>query len=84
MDAMSWWRAVGTEQARQAVIAAGTSWEYFQHIAYYRKRPGPDLAWRLIEASGGQLSLDKLLFPNSHFAKPKRGKSTGQVVQADV
>lgn len=84
MDAMAWWRLVGTEQARAAVLSAGTSWEYFQHIAYYRKRPGPDLARKLIEASGGLLTLDKLLFPNSQFAKTKRVKSTGQVEQPDV
>lgn len=69
MDAMQWWRAVGTAQAREAVLAAGTSWDYFTHIAHKRKRPGPDLARRLIVASGGLLTLDELLFPADQRAK---------------
>lgn len=68
MDARTWWKSVGTEKARVAVEAAGTNWEYFKHIAAGRKRPGADLARRLVEASGGALTLDGLLFP-PHRAK---------------
>lgn len=70
MNAMEWWRAVGTQAARDAVEQAGTSWGYFQHIAHRRKRPGPDLARRLIDASGGALTLDELLFPGEQRRGP--------------
>lgn len=78
MDAMTWWKLVGTEQAKAAVLSTGTSWLYFQHIAHKRKRPGPDLARRLINASGGALTLDELLFPEDQRRSP------GQVVKPDV
>lgn len=65
MDAMGYWRTVGTEKARQMVEQAGTSWAYFVHIAHRRKRPGVDLAHRLIEASDGNLTLADLLFSRS-------------------
>lgn len=69
MDALTWWKSVGTPQAREAIKSAGTSWDYFVHIAHKRKRPGPDLARRLIAASGGALTLDELLFPKVQRAK---------------
>lgn len=51
MNALEFWRAVGTEKARKAAEAAGTEWSYFKHIAHNRKRPGVDLARRLIVES---------------------------------
>lgn len=77
MDALEWWKSVGSPQARQAVEAAGTSWEYFQHIAHRRKRPGPDLARRLIAASGGAMTLDELLFPKAQFSNLKTTANQG-------
>lgn len=62
---MSYWRTFGTEQSRQMVERAGTSWAYFVHIAHKRKRPGVDLAHRLVGASDGCLTLGELLFSRS-------------------
>jgi hypothetical protein len=66
MDAKEWWHKVGTPEAKRVIEEAGTSWEYFNHICNKRKRPGVELARRLIAASGGALTLDELL-----FEKPK-------------
>lgn len=63
MDARSWWKSVGTEEAQTVVAAAGTNWAYFVHIAAGRKRPSPELCLKLIEASGGVMTLEGLLFP---------------------
>lgn len=76
MDAMEWWKLVGTQKAREAVESAGTSWDYFQHIAHRRKRPGPDLARRLIAASENKMTLEELLFPRATMAD-KRCNTTG-------
>lgn len=67
MDAMVWWRLVGSDEAKRVVEEAGTSFGYFQHIAHRRKRPGPDLARRLAAASGGQLTLEELLWPKAEM-----------------
>lgn len=72
MDAMTWWRSIGTQQAKPAVEQAGTSWAYFCHIAHRRKRPGPDLARKLIAASGGALTLEELLFPRDSATNPAK------------
>lgn len=68
MDARTWWKSVGTEKARLVVQESGTNWAYFVHIAAGRKRPSPELARKLIAASGGELTLEGLLFP-PHRAK---------------
>jgi hypothetical protein len=74
MDAYTWWNKLGTDACRPIVEAAGTSWAYFVHIAHKRKRPGPDLARRLVEGSKGKLKLDKLLFPKSEMVLPNPKK----------
>jgi len=50
-------------------IKAGTTYDYFKHICNQRKRPGVDLARRLVAASGGRLDLDKLLIPKTMLRK---------------
>lgn len=67
MDAMTWWSEYGTDHCRPIVEAADTSWAYFIHIAHKRKRPGPDLARKLVKLSKGKLSFDKLVFPKSEL-----------------
>lgn len=74
MDAMSYWKMVGSSEIRRVVEEAGTSYAYWTHIAHKRKRPGPDLARRLVAASGGALTLDELLFPSEEKRSPSRGQ----------
>lgn len=70
MDAMTFWKMVGSSEVRRVVEEAGTTYAYFTHIAHKRKRPGPDLARRLVAASGGALTLEELLFPGSEKRAP--------------
>jgi hypothetical protein len=63
LDAMEYWMLHGRERVQQLCTDAGTSYDYWKHIANKRKRPSVDLAMRLVEASGGALSLLKLLPP---------------------
>lgn len=65
MNAMEFWKAVGIEKTRQVCQDAGTTYENFKHIAHKRRRPSVELANRLIRASGGMLSFEKLLFDKS-------------------
>ncbi len=41
---------------------AGTNYEYWKRIRDRRQRPSVDLARGLVEASGGELDFDALLF----------------------
>jgi len=76
MSFMDWWKKYGTAHCRAAVERAGTTWAYCLHIAHKRKRPGPDLARRMVKESGDVLSLDLLLFPLSEktLSVPKGDK----------
>lgn len=62
MDAMQFWDKYPIDHVRKVCATAGTSYEYFKHIAHRRKRPSPELADRLVAASGGKMKRDKLLF----------------------
>ena len=61
-SAMEFWKMAGIEKTREVCEAAGTSYEHFKHIAHKRRRPSVELANKLIKASGGQMSFEKLLF----------------------
>ena len=68
MDAKQYQNAAGKDAARRVVEMAGTTWRYWQHFVTGHKRPGPDLARRLIKASeqvtpGTVMTLDALLVP---------------------
>ncbi|NBQ17290.1 transcriptional regulator [bacterium] len=62
LDAMSFWKQAGIDETRRVCELAGTSYEHFKHIAHKRRRPSVELANRLIKASNGQMSFEKLLF----------------------
>jgi hypothetical protein len=62
LDAMSFWKQAGITETRRVCDLAGTSYEHFKHIAHKRRRPSVELANRLIKASNGQMSFEKLLF----------------------
>ena len=63
MDLNEWWQRNGKLQAKEMCKAVGTSYEYFKHICNKRKRPSVDLARKIVKQSGGEISLEKLLFP---------------------
>jgi hypothetical protein len=68
MNAKEYQNAAGKEAARKVVAMAGTTWRYWQHFVTGHKRPGPDLARLLIDASeqvtpGTVMTLDALLVP---------------------
>lgn len=69
MTLLEYWQASGkTSHIRKRELAnlaeqCGTTHEYLKHIARGRKRPGVNLAYRLIKASGGKLTLVELLQP---------------------
>lgn len=65
MDAKAYWDSVGKQAVIELCEQVGTSYGYYKQIANKRKRPSIDLARKMVAASGGQLSLDKLLFPLS-------------------
>lgn len=77
MNAMQFWQDVKTPAAKAVAEAAGTSWNYFKHLAHNRKRPGVDLARRLVEESrkqtpGHELTLNELLVPSEQIKGRKR------------
>lgn len=73
MDLYTYWEKHGTDHTRKVVESCGTSWAYAVHIAHKRKRPGVDLARKIVAATGGEVSLEELLFPSTEkvVAKPK-------------
>ena len=62
MDAMEFWKYAGINETRRVCEDAGTSYEHYKHIAHKRRRPSVELANKLIKASNGQLTFEKLLF----------------------
>lgn len=59
---MEFWRMAGIVETRKVCEIAGTSYENFKHIAHKRRRPSVELANKLIQASNGRMSFEKLLF----------------------
>lgn len=59
---MTYWLKYGKSEKLLDVLArAGTTYAYWKHICRQRRKPRLDLARRLADASGGELSLGKLL-----------------------
>lgn len=73
MDAMSYWRKHGRERVEQLCKEAGTTYNYWKHIANKRKRPSVDLAMRFVAASNGELSFAALLPSRDELRIAKRG-----------
>lgn len=54
-----------TEGLRELAERAGTKLSYIRQLIYEtRKRPSVDMAAKIIEASGGQVTLDGLCNPS--------------------
>ena len=82
LDAMSYWQTKHGHRPTPELLAmlerAGTTYDYWKHICNLRKRPGADLARRLVKESSGELCFDKLLFPRELL----RGGKSAQGVAA--
>lgn len=76
MDALTFWRKYSKTYIEEMCLRAGTNYDYWKHICNKRKRPGVDLARKLVKESNGELSLDKLLFPKEEI------RATGAQVAA--
>lgn len=71
MDAMTFWKTHGKDRVIALCADVGTTYNYWKHIAHRRKRPGVDLARRMVTATNGELTLDMLLPPRSEMRAPK-------------
>lgn len=72
MDLYTYWDKYGTDATKKMVESCGTSWAYAVHIAHKRKRPGVDLARKIVAATNGEVGLEELLFPSSEKAVAKQ------------
>ena len=61
MDAKTFHDTYGRERCEQVAKAAKSKLGYFLQIAYGHRRPSPDLAQRLVKASGNKLDFVALL-----------------------
>lgn len=76
MDAFSYFKEHGQLKCARLATKAGTEWEYFKQFVYGSRRPGSDLAKKLVEESRKltpehPLDLESLLFPPARKAPAK-------------
>ncbi len=60
MDKATWWRAQTDERREALATELGRSRMYLDHVFLYGRRPGPALAIRIHEVTGGKVSPDQL------------------------
>jgi len=60
MDARKFLDEFGKDEAGRVAKAAGSQYVYFTQIASKHRKPSPQLARRLVEASDGRLTLSEL------------------------
>lgn len=65
IGAQDYWLKHGREKCEALAIGAGTTYAYWKRICNLRVRPGVDLARKLVELTGGELSFDLLCPPSS-------------------
>jgi transcriptional regulator with XRE-family HTH domain len=61
MNATDYFELRGTKKAREVAEKAGISYPYFWQISRRLRRPSPEVAERLVEASGHELDFVSLL-----------------------
>lgn len=61
MDAKTYIQEQGRESAKKVAEDAGTTFEYFNQIAYGHRRPSIKLAQKLVASSNGKLEFVALL-----------------------
>ncbi|EYS89482.1 hypothetical protein CF68_33170 [Cupriavidus sp. SK-4] len=68
MDAKTFLKQFGAEEAARVSEAAGTNYAYFSQIAHGHRRPSVRLTERLVVASEGKLDFVSLLQSKDHQA----------------
>jgi hypothetical protein len=68
MDAKTFLKTWGRQEAERVAEAAGTNYAYFYQIALGHRRPSVKLAERLERASDGRLGFAELLRPQQTAA----------------
>ncbi|MBP7231352.1 MAG: helix-turn-helix domain-containing protein [Syntrophaceae bacterium] len=58
---------------KKLAVKCKCSPEHMSYVLNKQRRPSPDLALRISEATGGEVSVMELLFPSS-LSLPKDGK----------
>ncbi|WP_349609095.1 transcriptional regulator [Cupriavidus sp. DF5525] len=66
MDAKTFLKQFGSEEAARVSEVAGTNYAYFSQIAHGHRRPSVKLAQRLVLASEGKLDFVSLLQSKDH------------------
>ena len=74
MDICSYWKKHGTKATEQLAKDCGSTFNYFEHLINYRKRPSTKLAHLMIEKSGGELTLAELLLSNNELVARRTKK----------
>lgn len=62
MNAKHFIDTYGKDEAIRIAEQAGTTFEYFRHIAYGNRSASPKLAKKLVEASEHRLTFNLLIF----------------------
>ncbi len=82
MNAKEFLKQHGKQEVEKVCKQAKTSYAYFTQLASGNRRPSPELAARLVEASGGRLDFKTMLLtakPNpSRVKRPYRRKQPQQ------
>lgn len=60
MDALAFLQAYGREEAERVAKLAGTTFGYFEQLAYGYRKPRPELMWQLVKASNGRMTPEAL------------------------
>lgn len=66
MTPKTFYKSNPRETVERVAVAAGTSFANFQQIALYGGACSKGLAKRLADASGGEMGLEEILFPEDH------------------
>lgn len=62
MKAKTFIETYGNDEAKRVAEQAGTTFEYFRHIAYGNRNASPRLAEKLVVASDHRLTFKLLIF----------------------
>lgn len=73
MDALEFLKTFGRAAAEKLASDAGTSYAYFNQIAYGHRRPSVELALKLVEESAQRLSFERLLLSKRPPRKSRKG-----------
>ena len=72
MDLFEYRKKHGQKAIEKLADDVGTSVKYLGHLIFYRKRPGVDLAHRLVTLSGGQLTILSLMLSTEKLEGKRR------------